>query len=384
VILKGTTDIVFLSWMVASVAAYWATPARLRTETAILTTAIFLALADPISLCVFATMTAVVFVACRSGSATIVGAIVIIIATLFAFKAIDPNRGVLGDGNHIIPLGLSFFTLRCVHVLIERYLQTIRPPNPRQLVGYLFFLPTIIAGPVHRYPAFISQHKTSLDWSRISNGLERILYGYVKIIVISNYLLSYQLFPKLKPNFVESSAGFQYLDCLDFGLNLYFQFSGYSDIAIGFALLLNKKVMENFDLPLLRTNLVDFWRNWHMSMTSWCREYVFTTVYALSRRRSLSTIATMLAIGLWHGLTLNFIAWGLYHGIGIVASQLWGAMVYRGHRLNGTASFLLGLAGWFVTFNYVIIGFAWTKERDIASVLRVFGILLRGIGLSDV
>jgi hypothetical protein len=107
VILKGTTDIAFLSWMVVSVAAYWATPARLRTEAVILTTAIFLALADPISLGIFATMTAVVFVACRSGSATIIGAIVIIIATLFAFKAIDPNRGVFGDGNHIIPLGLS-------------------------------------------------------------------------------------------------------------------------------------------------------------------------------------------------------------------------------------------------------------------------------------
>ena len=236
---------------------------------------------------------------------------------------------------------MSFYALRCLHVLIESYLDEIQPPPPRELLAYLFFLPTIVAGPVHRYPPFAAQEPPSIDGPRVSEALERILYGYAKIVVISNYLLSAKLFPALKQQVAASSAAYQYLDCLDFGLNLYFQFSGYSDIAIAFALLLGRTVMENFDWPLLRTNLVDFWRTWHISVTSWCRHYVFTGVYAASRQRWLGMVATMLAIGLWHGLTLNFVAWGLYHGLGIVATQLWSATVLRHRQFSGPANLAL-------------------------------------------
>ena len=204
-----------------------------------------------------------------------------VVAVLFVFKALDPDRGWLARGS-IIPLGLSFYALRCIHVLIESSLEEIPPPPARDLLAYLFFLPTFVAGPVHRYPPFAAQEPPSIDGPRVSEALERILYGYAKIVVISNYLLSAKLFPALKQQVAASSAAYQYLDCLDFGLNLYFQFSGYSDIAIAFALLLGRWVMENFDWPLLRTNLVDFWRTWHISVTSWCREYVFTGVYAAS------------------------------------------------------------------------------------------------------
>ena len=137
-------------------------------------------------------------------------------------------------------------------------------------------------------------------------------------------------------------------------------------------------MIENFDWPLLRTNLLDFWRTWHISVTSWCREYVFTGVYAAARQRWLGLVATMLAIGLWHGLTLNFVAWGLYHGLGIVATQWWSNSVLRRQRFSGAAGLAVSAAGWFVTFNFVIIGFAWTKEPDLASSLAVLRLLLTG------
>lgn len=382
---EGATDPTFIGWLAASVAIYWASPLRFRAEALIATTAAFLALVDPVSLGVLTAMTALVLLAARvegaGRGAWIIGAMATIVAVLFAFKAVDPARGLFGAGGLVIPLGLSFYALRCEHVLVERYLDEIAPPQPRQLLAYLFFLPTIVAGPVHRYPGFTAQADTPLDWRRVSGALERILYGYAKIVVISNYLLNAKLFAMLKPHFAESSAAYQYLDCLHFGLNLYFQFSGYSDIAIGVALLLNRVVMENFDFPFLRTNLVDFWRSWHMSVTSWCREYVFTGVYALTRERSLGMLATMLAIGLWHGLTLNFVAWGLYHGLGIVASQFWSGTVLRRRRFVGLPGLLVSLAGWFVTFNFVIVGFAWTKEQDLASALGVFRTFLRGVGV---
>lgn len=226
----GATDLAFFGWLVAAVAAYWAAPARFRTEVLVATTAVFLALADPLSLGVLVLLAAIVLGATRrqgdGRGAWMVGAMVLILAVLFGFKALDPDRGLLGGGL-MIPLGLSFYTLRCLHVLVERYLDEIGPPSPRQLLGYLFFMPTIVAGPVHRYPAFVAQQGASVDWRRISIALERLLYGYAKIVVVSNYVLSAKLFPALKGQFVEASAAYQYLDCLDFGLNLYFQFSGY-------------------------------------------------------------------------------------------------------------------------------------------------------------
>lgn len=113
-------------------------------------------------------------------------------------------------------------------------------------------------------------------------------------------------------------------------------------------------------------------------MTSWCREYIFTGVYALARQRWLGMVATMLAIGLWHGLTLNFVAWGLYHGLGIVLTQLWTSSVLRRQHLDGAANLLLTAAGWFFTFNFVMIGFAWSKEPNLAASIAVFRIFLGG------
>jgi D-alanyl-lipoteichoic acid acyltransferase DltB (MBOAT superfamily) len=377
----GATDLVFLGWLLGVVVAAGAAPTRFRGDVIAAVTALFLALADPRSLGVLIALALVVIGATRRpgprGGPWRLGGIAIVLVVLFAFKAFDPVRG-LASGGVIVPLGLSFYTLRCIHVLVECHLEEIAPPSPRQLLGYLFFLPTIVAGPVHRYPPFVAHDPQPLAWPRVSSALERMLYGYAKIVVVSNYLLSTKLFPYLKAQVDPSGALYQYLDCLDFGLNLYFQFSGYSDIAITAALLLGWTVMENFDWPLLRTNLVDFWRTWHISVTSWCREYVFTGVYAGTRQRWLAMLTTMLAIGLWHGLSLNFVAWGLYHGIGLVATQWWTATVLKRRRLEGPAGWLLAAAGWLITFNYVTVGFAWTKEPDLASSIHVLRLLLSG------
>ncbi|MGD9904326.1 MAG: MBOAT family O-acyltransferase [Vicinamibacterales bacterium] len=376
----GATDPTFLGWLIATVIVAWIVPARVRPDAAAVMTATFLGLADPRSLVVLAALTLIVIVATRRGgrpgSRWMPGAMGLVVVVLFAFKALDPVRGLL-DGGLVIPLGLSFYTLRCLHVLIECHLGELQPPAPRLLLAYLFFLPTIVAGPVHRLPAFAAE-RPQLDWPRFSAALERILYGYAMIVVISNYLLSDKLFPAMKPRFAPASAAYQYLDCLDFGLNLYFQFAGYSSIAIGFALLLGHRVMENFDRPLLRTNLAAFWRAWHVSVTGWCRDYVFSAVFATTRRRWAGLVATMLAVGVWHGLSLNFVAWGLYHGVGLVVSQAWTGRILGQRTRGGTAAAALAVGGWLVTFNFVMIGFAWTKEPDLASALAVFRIFLAG------
>lgn len=374
----GATDLAFLGWLAAAVLASWLAPPRWRSEALVVTTAAFLAAVDPISLGLLAGFTAAVLVATfRRGpgrGAWILAAMAAIVAALFAFKALDAGRSL------VIPLGLSFYALRCLHVLAESYLDEIPPPPPRQLVAYLFFLPTIVAGPVHRYPAFTAEATGRVDWPRVSLALERMLYGYVAIVVVSNYLLRAKAFPWLKAHVDPAGAAYQYLDCLDFGLNLYFQFAGYSEIAIAAALLVGHTVVENFDRPLLRTNLVDFWRSWHMSVTSWCREYVFTGVFALTRQRWLGLVATMLTVGVWHGLSLNFVAWGLYHGVGLVATQAWSTTVLQRRRYSGAGRWLLAAGGWLFTFHFVMLGFVWTKEPSLNASLAAFRVLLIGGG----
>jgi D-alanyl-lipoteichoic acid acyltransferase DltB (MBOAT superfamily) len=175
------------------------------------------------------------------------------------------------------------------------------------------------------------------------------------------------------------SAVFQYVDALDYGLTLYLQFSGYSDVAIGFALLLGHRVIENFSWPYLKPNIVAFWRSWHISLTSLCREYVFTSVHAATRQAWLGVFATMLVISLWHGITLNYLAWGLYHATGLVIYRFWSGNTVAALIQRILPTSVNYCFGWFVTFQFVIFGFIWTKEADLVASLEAWAVVWRGI-----
>jgi len=366
--------------MTATCCAYWLSPLVMRRYLLIISTVAILAYADVNSLLTLAAMTAVVCIAMQArGSrqtSALLGACAAVLGVLVAFKLFEAVEESPSMIKRLVPLGLSYYSLRCVHLLLESYLGQIRRPSPAQVVDYLFFPATIIAGPIHRYPAFASEKPPAFEPARLSEGLERILYGYFKIIVISNYLLTARLFPWAMSGLESTTAGYQYLDSLSYGLTIYLQFSGYSDIVIGFALILGHRVIENFSWPLFKPNIVAFWRSWHISLTSLCREYVFTSVYASTRRAWLGVLATMLMISLWHGLTFNYLAWGLYHGAGVVLYQKWSSSRARSylHRiLPGPVSLFLG---WFITFQFVIFGFVWTKEADLATSIDAFVILI--------
>jgi D-alanyl-lipoteichoic acid acyltransferase DltB (MBOAT superfamily) len=381
--ISSPASIEFLAWMMATTAVYWLLPPASRRYLLIISTAGILAYADPRSLLALSAISAAVCIASQVRgawrAASLLGACAATLGVLLAFKYLDAAIGTPSILDRIIPLGLSFYTLRCIHLLLEQYLDHVDQPTVLQVIEYLFFPPTIIAGPIHRYPTFVSEKQTAFEFEKFSEGLERILYGYFKIIVVSNYLLSYRFsrwaFHGLEP----STATYQYLDALNYGLTIYLQFSGYSDIAIGFALLFGHRVMENFSWPLLQPNIVLFWRNWHISLTSFCREYVFTGVYASSRRAWAGVFATMLAISLWHGLTLNYLAWGIYHATGLMVFQQWSkstaATYLRGKLPLPISQFL----GWFLTFQFVMLGFVWTKESDIETSFNAFITLFEGV-----
>jgi len=274
----------------------------------------------------------------------------------------------------IIPLGLAYYVLRCVHYMIEYYKGSIPAHSFRDVVNYLFFIPTIVVGPIHRFAPFLADHRRKRwDASMLSEGLERIVYGYVKIVVLGNYLVSSKMAGYIGSLDPENVALILYLDVVRTGLNLYFQFSGFSDVGIGFARLLGYRVMENFNWPFLQQNISDFWRCWHISLTSWCREYVYATVVSMTRSPALGAMATLLVIGLWHEASIRYVVWGIYHGLGIVLWQQfqrvkpWLPSVGDGLLSKGVNVFSVALTVHYVWFSFVIV-----RQPTLGDVWQIY------------
>jgi len=225
-----------------------------------------------------------------------------------------------------MPLAISFFTFEFLHYAIDRVHGKIQPAPVGNFLAFAFFFPSLSAGPIKRFQEFDAQvrspsGKPASDF--LAGGL-RIIVGLFKKLVIAESL-GYISSAISSPAYVQHSpAGLLWLTLVAFTLKIYFDFSGYSDIAIGSALLFGLRIPENFDYPLLSRNLAQFWRKWHMSLYSWLNDYLFTPLSVnLRHLREAGLIISFLAVfsisGLWHGANWNFVAWGAYHGIGVAS-----------------------------------------------------------------
>jgi alginate O-acetyltransferase complex protein AlgI len=368
-------SLAMLLWIAGTVTASWFVPRRWQLPAILALSALFLGWWSPRSLLLLLLISAVshAAVACRyrwrwAPAAAALGIVVLLVGFKATFS--------FGDGpvsSVVIPLGLSYYALRAVHYCVEGWKGTLAPHTFREFLTYLGFMPTLLAGPINRFEEFHrGVRRRRWDPEMFSAGCERILYGYVKIVFIAMYLVSDKLaheIGKLPPDTPLAA----WLDCLRYGMNLYFQFAGYSDVAIGFGLLLGIRVGENFDYPFLARNISDFWRRWHISLSSWCRDYVYLPVLSVTRRPRLAIMASMLVLGGWHELSLRYLCWALYHGAGIA---LWhGFQSLKGGRTlpTGTmAARVVDAAALLVTLNFVVLSFAITKEPDLGRALAVY------------
>ncbi len=344
--------------LVVFVLGAWLPPKKYQPLTMALITAGFMGLYAPLSLCLLSGSTLVVYLLVgrkQPDTATVIAATVFIGLLLALFKLRTTNSG----GALLIPLGLSYYAFRQVHYVFEAYKNRLGKKSPAHLVWYLFFLPTLIVGPIHRYQPFVRDLKRRRwDSDKFSRGLERILFGYVKVTVLVYYLV------KLTNAVGSFDGGLfikAYLNSIVSWVDLYIKFSGYSDIAIGVAALAGFEVMENFKFPFLARNINDFWSRWHISLTSWCREYVFQPTLSFSRKPLMSVALTMLILGLWHEVSLRYILWGVYHALGIA---LWHQFQKIKPRLLQTAPAFLELPGLLlsvlITLNFVILSYPVT------------------------
>lgn len=374
-------------WMMGAVTGHWLLPQALARLWLIALAALFLAYYSPASAAILVSFTLSTYYLAVSRTnlglkIILVGGVIIAILAWFKVRiAADMASGVLGVA---IPLGLSYYALRCIHYLVERYKGSLAPHDFVDFVAYLFFLPTLIAGPIHRFNEFQrDQRRMRWDSAKFSEGLERILYGYVKVTFLANFLVSNRLAHFAAGLGPEHEALGAYVTMLRQGLNGYLQFSGYSDIAIGCGLLLGYRVMENFRWPLLQKNISDFWKCWHISLSSWCREYVYMLVVSFTRRPALAVLATMLAIGLWHEASYRYIVWGAYNGLGIVAWQMFQSATARLPEWNFRQSTWYCVSthvlAVLVTFHFVMLGFVLVLRPTLADALAFYQALLPGI-----
>ena len=292
-------------------------------------------------------------------------------------------------------LGFSYVAFRLIHTLRDRQTGLLPELSLRAYLSYVLFAPAIVAGPIDRAERFAGDyaalpHLRGLDPGRWAAGLWRIGEGLFKKFVIADLLAQgLSLTPALAAQ--TESAVALWLLLFGYGLRLYFDFGGYSDIAIGLGILFGIRLPENFDRPYTRTSLTAFWQSWHMTLSNWARFYVFTPLSRglLRRKRRpsstvivlLSHLSTMAVIGLWHGITWNFLIWGLWHAAGLFAHKVWSDRTrkwYRGLQARPGARRAWALAGWALTFVYVMLGWVWfllpTPGLAVATLGRLIGV----------
>ena len=239
-----------------------------------------------------------------------------------------------------LPVGISFFTFQSLSYTIDVYRRELVPLN--RLLDYTFyvsFFPQLVAGPIVRARDFIPQIRQPLFVSSemFGTGVFFIISGLFKKAVISDYI-SVNFVERIFDNPALYSGVENLFGVYGYALQIYCDFSGYSDMAIGFALLLGFRFPMNFNSPYKADSITDFWHRWHISLSTWLRDYLYISLGGNRKgkvRTYINLCLTMLLGGLWHGASWNFVIWGGFHGIALAAQKFWRNVVGR-CRLSGT------------------------------------------------
>lgn len=281
-----------------------------------------------------------------------------------------------------VPLGLSFFTFQSVAYAVDVARKNLEPAqNFLEYLAFIAFFPTIQAGPISRGGQLLPQLRTftPIDAETGGRALFLIAWGCLKKIAIADYLAIN--FTQRVFDLPERFSSVEALAAIyGYAAQIYCDFSGYTDIALGAALLIGIRLPENFRRPYSATDLADFWRRWHITLSNWLRDYVFFTI-AGKRMRNLNrlyvaTVVTMLIGGFWHGATWNFIIWGAWHGVGLLGLRL-----LERRKLDIFGRFPLPDAfRIFCTFNFVCAGWIFFGTENVSTAISVFRQLLTFTG----
>jgi alginate O-acetyltransferase complex protein AlgI len=291
---------------------------------------------------------------------------------------------VLGVGWHpplievVLPVGISFYTFQTLSYTIDLYYKKIEPEKCIwTFAAFVSFFPQLVAGPILRAKEFIPQLKRNRDftWEIFYQGFFLIVFGLFKKVVIADNLAPYV--ERVYDNNFAVSFMDAWFSTLAFTFQIYMDFSGYSDIAIGLSLLLGFYIRDNFNSPYAAISFSDFWRRWHISLSSWLRDYLYIPLGGNRKgtsRTNVNLIVTMLLGGLWHGAAWNYVLWGALHGIYLTIERLL--------RVNRSAEKRLLFLTFYRIFIFVMIVFTWVIFR--ADFFRAKEIYLAMFGFESV
>ena len=278
-------------------------------------------------------------------------------------------------------LGFSYIAFRLIHTLRDRLAGRLPRVSLRDFVTYIVFFPALTAGPIDRIERFQGDLQRNFTWQpdQIFLAGRRLVMGLFMKFILADALAFFAL---NSINAVQTqSSVWMWLLLLAFSFRLFFDFAGYTQIAIGLGMLFGILLPENFNRPYLQPNLTAFWNSWHITLAQWFRSYYFNPLTRFLRIRNLpvwliilfAQLSTMALIGLWHGITWNFLAWGLWHGGGLFVHNQWAQFTKtRSIVRNPKLSLSFGIVA---TFAFVTLGWVWFALPQPADAFRVFRIL---------
>ena len=284
----------------------------------------------------------------------------------------------------LLPVGISFFTFQAISYTVDVYKG--RYPKTAELIDYAFYLtffPLLIAGPITRAEVLLPQVQTPKDNvndNLVYKGLWLIICGLIKKALIADYIAQYNNIVFDAP---ASQSGFgNLMGVLGFSVQIYFDFSGYSDLAIGVAALMGYELKDNFRFPYQSLNLTEFWHRWHIALSTWFRDYLYIPLGGNRKgelRTYLNSFLAMIVAGLWHGASWMFIVWGVLHGIGLVIHKL-----CRNNGLDKIPDnkYTKGIS-WFITFSYVSLAWIFFRAADMTTATTLIDNILHTISLAD-
>jgi len=386
-----------MAYVLVSVFLFWVIPARFRPAFLVLISAGYFYCYYPKEVLFLLVLSMVVYLAgviqdreVLPRTSLTIGTVILLVGILAYFKysgfilenlkpLLEPLLQTrLSIPKIFIPIGISYFTFKMIHYIVDISRKQIERHNLIMFLSYIFFYPILVSGPIERFQPFSKQLRESAGFQRgyVMEGLPRIGSGLFKKIVLADTLGATAVLLQ-QPDLL---AWQYWLASLAFTLQLYFDFSGYSDMAIGISRLFGIRVMENFNWPYLAANISDFWKRWHMSLTGWFRDYLFIPLGGSRGNLSMiirNTLIVMAVTGLWHGAGWHFIFWGLYHAGGLIILRLYRKYLLPvlAQKTDFMSSAPAQALGVLLTFAFVNIGwifFACDMEQSIYVLKHLF------------
>jgi len=274
--------------------------------------------------------------------------------------------------NLALPLAISFFTFQQIAYLVDSYKGETKEYDFLNYGVFVTFFPQLIAGPIVHHKEMMHQfanvRNKVINYKNIALGLFIFSIGIFKKVVIAD---TFSVWATNGFDIAETLTFFEaWVASLSYTFQLYFDFSGYTDMAIGASLLFNIKLPINFNSPYKATNIQDFWRRWHITLSRFLRDYIYIPLGG-NRKGSFRTYTNLMATfvigGLWHGAGWTFIFWGLLHGLALIIHRIWNEL---GFKLNY-------IIGWVITFNFVNISWVFFRAKEWEDAIKVLNGMLR-------